>query len=212
MLRFLRLLSIYTRGVAYTFRLLLTPKDIFTLLKLGDLLTESQAFELFVNRAEKDAGAAALIEQRYSAGIPSISTLQTFPEGTLGHAFAQHMVQNNLQLYPLSIQPNCSKKVYLRERQREIHDILHAVFGLGIDIKDEAQLNSILVAQSCPPISVLIVAGSILQCLFKSPSQLPDLIEAIITGYSQGKSCKNVFALRWEEMMTWPLTKAKASL
>ena len=160
--RFLRLFSIFARATAYTVRLLITPKDIFTLLKLGDLLTESQAFELFLNRAEKDSGAAELIEKRYSVGIPSLDTLQTFPEGTLGHAFSQHMVLNNLQLYPLPIQPNISKKIYLRERQREIHDILHAVFGLGIDIKDEAQLNSILVAQSCPPISVVIVTGSIL--------------------------------------------------
>ncbi len=201
----LKLILIWAKLVVYSIKMLLKPKDIFTLLKLGNLLTDTQSFRLFVQNVKSSPEASVLINSRYSL-LPLNENWQAlYPENSLGWAYHQHLNKNGLQTYPFQISKDCSEAVYLRERQREIHDILHAAFGLGIDIADEAQLNSILIAQGAAPISVLIVAGSMIHTVFKTPDQTLKIANAIVTGYSYGKRIRSVYSLEWEELLGLPL-------
>lgn len=193
-------------------RILRDPKDIRALLKLGDLLSETEAFRFAADRLLRDPAVSRLAEERYSPGFPSIETLRGMPEGSLGQAFAAHMELNGLSPYPRSSRDSPDGRVYLRERQREIHDILHAVLGYGIDVADEAALNAFLMAQCPIPISTLIVAGSVIQTVFKNPNRLPSHLERIAEGWKIGKSARTPFAIRWEECWARPVTEMRHEL
>lgn len=210
--KFFKIISVISKILYLSLRILFRPEDIQSILKLGDLTTDTEGFKLYLSKALKDPEAYQLIEQRYSKGGFKMDELAKAPEGSLGAALYKHMTDFKLDPYHIAIQPGYSQGIYLRERQREIHDILHSVYGLGIDVKDEAQLNAIVMAQVFSPIATLIVAGSLIHTLFKTPSDLPALFEAIVNGFQQGKASKNVFSVKWEELMDQPLSLVRQSI
>jgi|GEM_PF-1842644 ubiquinone biosynthesis protein COQ4 len=207
--KLLKIIKVIFAGIYYSLKILIIPKDITSILRLGDLLTDTKAFDHCLQRAKSDICARQLIGERYSQGGISVETIKHSPAGTLGAAVLEHMRKFKLDSYGLIMKSGVSERVYLRERQREIHDILHCVFDLDIEIKDEAKLNAIVMAQVYSPIATLIVAGSVIHTLFKSPNELPILIDSIIDGVEIGRRSVSIFSIKWEELMFEPLEVAK---
>jgi ubiquinone biosynthesis protein Coq4 len=206
------ILRIVFGGIYYALKILIVPKDITSILKLGNLLTETRAFDHCLSLAKSDQGARQLIDERYTRGGIVVETIKQAPKGTLGAAVLEHMNKFKLDPYELFMASEVNERIYLRERQREIHDILHCVFNLSIEIKDEAKLNAIVMAQVYSPIATLIVAGSVIHTLFKSPEALPKLIDAIIDGVEIGRKSASIFSIKWEELMYQPLEVAQHAL
>lgn len=207
--KFIKIVKVIFAGIYYSLKILIIPKDITSILRLGDLLTDTKAFDHCLLRAKSDIGARQLIGERYTQGGILVETIKHAPAGTLGAAVLAHMEKYNLNSYGLIMKSGVSERVYLRERQREIHDILHCVFDLDIEIKDEAKLNAIVMAQVYSPIATLIVSGSMIHTLFKSPSDLPVLVDSIIEGVEIGRRSASIFSIKWEELMFEPLDVAK---
>lgn len=207
--KLLKILKVIFAGIYYSLKILIIPKDITSILKLGDLLTNSNAFDQSLERAKNDLGARQLIGERYTEGGIVMDVIKNAPSGTLGAAVLEHLRKFNLNSYGVSMKSDVSERIYLRERQREIHDILHCVFDLDIEIKDEAKLNAIVMAQVYSPISTLIVAGSVIHTLFKTPNELPQLIDSIVDGIEIGRRSASIFSIKWEELMLQPIDVAK---
>jgi ubiquinone biosynthesis protein Coq4 len=197
------------RGFYLAIKLLIFPEDLQTLIKLGDIFTALPAYEAALTQLKKDPEAAQLIAEKYSPGIPSLEELKELPKESLGYAYYTHLTKNKIAPYIARQCIRDSEKLYLRERQREIHDILHAVLDVGIEIPDEGKLNSMFMVKGASPFTTILVVGSFLHFVFKKPWELPVLIESVRTGWDIGTRAKSPFALRWEEMFLTPLEQVR---
>jgi ubiquinone biosynthesis protein Coq4 len=211
-LRFFRLGAKYVRGFYLALKLLLNPEDLQTLIKLGDLLTDLPAYASALEQLKQDPKVQTLIETRYSPGIPTLAQLKDYPEESLGKAYYKQLTKYNLSPYVALNTKDKSENIYLRERSREIHDILHTVLDLGITTEEEAQLNAFFMVKGATPFTTIIVVGAFLHFLFKRPSELPKLIQMVRISWDMGSQMKSPFAIRWEEFMTKPMSDAKKEL
>jgi len=185
------------------------PGDIVSLLGLGNLLTDTAAFGTYVEQVKRDPRARELVESRYSPGLPAVADLQRLPEGSLGRELARHLEIHKLGLYPFPLSPLLSEAEYLRERQREIHDLLHVLLSSGIEVHEEVSVNAFILGRAAAPISVLIVAGAMIQALFCKPATLVDVIRSAARGLGQGERALSPFAYRWEENLARPLADVR---
>jgi ubiquinone biosynthesis protein COQ4 len=197
------------RALFYGLKVLLRPSDIHSLLKVGDILSHSKALTFAAEKAKQDPEAGLLIEERYCQGFPSAEVLAQMPVGSLGHSLAQHLQQHGLQNYPERSLVYRTDAVYLRERQRQIHDLLHVVLGCGISVREEACVNAFVMAQTGAPISILIVFGVLLRALMKNPAGVLEDMEAIFKAWSCGRQARSPFGFRWEARLEAPLAEVR---
>lgn len=146
-----------------------------------------------------------LIRQRYLAAAPDLAALSQLSVGSLGHAFALHIQQANLEpeFYP-GIQV-CDDASYLLLRLRQTHDIWHVITGFGTDGFGELKLQAFSLAQTRLPIAAAIMASGIWTTLLQMPEHLDQLMEGFHQAYQLGQYTKPLLAQRWEEDWEKPL-------
>ncbi|MDX1694847.1 MAG: Coq4 family protein [Ketobacteraceae bacterium] len=201
------------KGIFLAIRLLLRPNGgIFALIELGNLIEDIRASKLAADIIMKDPGAEKLVAERYSKGLPDIATLGTYPEGSLGKELHLHLTRLDSDHYPVPLRKDYSEQIYIRERRREIHDLMHVVAGYDTTYKNEACLNAFVAAQGPMPICILIPIGVMLRYIFKFPNKLDELCNALIDAWQRGKAANSIFSIRWEEYLDQPLEDARVAL
>lgn len=201
------------KGIFLAIRVLLRPNGgIFALIELGNVIEDIKASSLAADIIMKDPEAKKLISERYSEGLPDIPTLGTYADGTLGKALHLHLTKLDSMHYPVPIQKDYSEQIYIRERRREIHDLMHVVTGYDTTYKNEASLNAFIAAQGPMPICILIPIGVTLRYIFKFPNKLDELLNSLGAAWQRGKAANSIFSIRWEEYLDRPLEEAQSAL
>lgn len=199
-------------GFFLALRVLVRPKNgIHALIKFGNVISTIKAYQIAVDHIMQDEEARELIVSRYSNGFNSIEDFAKYEEGTLGGEYYRKMTKLNLVCYPYKIKKEYSDVEYVRERRREIHDLLHVVLNYNTTLVGEASLNSFLVGKAKMPTCMFIVIGIILRTTFKNPKDLNHLIDSIVNAYVRGNKAKSPFAIKWEEYLDKPIEDARAA-
>lgn len=190
------------KGAFYASHVILQPsKGIMSLIKVGDLISETKAFQIALERVKEDGDARALIEERYTKGFLTLDELKTYPKNSLGYLMFKQIDDEGLDVYPLIDMSQFSEKEYLRERRREIHDVLHVVLGYDTSLIGEASLNTFLASQSGMPVCLMIPAGVMLKYIFQEPDQVKPLMDSLFEAWKWGKASRSPFGIRWEEYL-----------
>lgn len=211
-LKIFRIPILISKASYYGVRLFLRPHELDTLINLANQLTELPAFDAAVEHLKTDAAAKALIEQRYSPGMPSLEELKNYPENSFGHDYYKHMTSYGLTVYPTKFTMDMPEKIYVRERQREVHDLVHALLDIGITVEEEAKLNAVFMPKGCSPFTSIIVAGAFLHFLFKRPKELIKLTRYVNDGFNFGEQMVSPFAVKWEEHFYTPTAQLQQLL
>ena len=194
----------------YLLRLLIAPKkSIIPLIKLGNIISNSKAFDAATEKVIIIPEAKELIELRYGEGIPEIEELMQKPEGSFGITLGAFMKDLKLSRYPFPINKEYSKTVYLRERRRHIHDILHVVLDYDTSLEGEAKVNAFICGQAAFPIPVIISAGVLLISLFKFPDRVGQIYSDLTEAYQRGNNSPSIFSIRWEEKWNEPVEEMR---
>jgi ubiquinone biosynthesis protein COQ4 len=96
-------------------------------------------------------------------------------------------------------------------RIRQTHDIWHVMTGFGTDLAGETGLQAFSFAQTQSPLSVALLAGSIVSTL-KSSSSLTPIVESMQQGWQMGENAHSLLAQKWEENWEKPLSEWRADL
>lgn len=202
MKRVLKISWMVIKGIYYSILSIIKPNGgLEGLLKLGALITDSKANHIALNRIKEHLDARHLIRERYSLGLPSLEEMSHFHKNSTGYLFYKQMTGEGLDLFPYVDKKNLTEVEYMRERRREIHDILHVVLEYDTSLKGEAALNMFLAAQSGMPISYLVVVGVILKFIFKQPHELKGLMDLLAEAWQKGKNSKCIFGIKWEKWL-----------
>ncbi|MES2802307.1 MAG: Coq4 family protein [Bdellovibrionota bacterium] len=207
-----RLPILIIKASYYGVRLFLRPHELHTLISLANQLTELPAFDAAVEHLKTDKAAKELIEQRYSPGMPTIEELKNYPANSFGHDYYKHMASHRLTVYPTKFTLDMPEKIYVRERQRQIHDLVHALLKIGVTVEEEAKLNAVFMPKGCSPFTSVIVGGAFLHFLFKRPKELIKLTRYVNDGFNFGEQMASPFSVKWEEHFYTPTAQLRRLL
>ncbi len=191
------------------------PKDVRSVLKLGNAITTKNSRQNSVNKAKSDPATQKLFEEQYGRQDFDFSLLAQLPPLSLGREFYNYIVKQNLDphFYKFKApQQDSSEYAYLAYRLRKTHDLWHLLTGFETSDEGEAGLISFYYAQLQSPLSGLIIALSFIHFLLRKPKELPLLLNEVSRGWSLGLQAQPLLAVRWEDLWNENLEKLKTEL
>ncbi|MGC2416040.1 MAG: Coq4 family protein [Stellaceae bacterium] len=148
------------------------------------------------------------------AHLSNRASLAQLPPGSLGRAYFEFMAAEDLsaeQLVELSkVQRPLSgdEMIWFRERNREMHDLLHVAAGYGRDPLGEACVLAFSFAQTGQKgFAVIAIVAA-----FRIARRLRTLRvpRAVFEAYRQGKRADWLIGADWERLLSHPLDAVRA--
>src|SRR5438046_3493550 len=134
-------------------KLMQNREDTRQVFLLIDALRGKTTLRQLARFRQTEFGQRALAERRRLFDrLEDWETLKAFPAGTLGRAYYEFMASEHLSAAGLAevstIPQSDDDSIWFRERNREMHDLLHIVTGYGRDPLGEASLVAFSYAQT----------------------------------------------------------------
>jgi ubiquinone biosynthesis protein COQ4 len=169
----------------------------------------------FARFCQTETGRMVLAERRRLLDrLSDRASLATLPAGTLGRAYFEFMASENLSAEGLVdasriTRPPASDDVTLfRERNREMHDLLHIVTGYGRDPLGEACLVAFSYAQTKLKGFAVIAAFAGRKIARRRPGQ--PVRRAVFEGYRHGRGAGWLPGADWEALLAQPVEATRA--
>ncbi len=202
----------YFRTLKGVVGMLRDPHDTASVFDIEDGLKDIEAYQLAVEYLKAQPEVAAIMRERYLTGMVDVQALARLPEGTLGRAFAHHILDHGYD-------PDYFRKLevksdldYVMMRMRQTHDIWHVVTGIKTDPIGELALKAFELSQTRRPLAAVICAGGVMRYMLKTPDELGKVIEAIDMAYQLGQEAKPFLAQKWEAGWNRPLAEWRDEL
>jgi ubiquinone biosynthesis protein Coq4 len=187
------------------------PNETNAVFDMADGLRHTDLYQQFIDYARSQPAVAQIVQERYLAPAFDLEKLLNCSQDSLGYRYAAAMKQAGLQpdFYPnIAIEDDYS---YIAMRVRQTHDVWHVVTGFGTDLAGELGLQAFTLAQIRSPLSVTIIAASMMFAL-KSSIALAPLIDSMYQGWRMGEKALPFLAQKWEEDWEKPLSEWRANL
>jgi ubiquinone biosynthesis protein COQ4 len=187
------------------------PNQTEAVFDIADGLRHTDLYQQYLEHAHSQPAVAQIIQERYFPPLPDMEKFLKYPQESLGYHYAAEMKRTGLQpdfYRKLDVKDDYS---YIVMRLRQTHDIWHVITGFGTDFAGEIGLQAFTFAQTRSPLSVTLLAGTIVFAL-KSSISLNPLVEKMQKGWQMGESAKPFLAQKWEEGWEKPLSEWKADL
>ena len=157
-----------------------------------------------------ETGRAVLGENRRLLDrLSDWASLAALPAGTLGRAYYDFMAAESLSaeglvaLSQIERPPAADEVTLFRERNREMHDLLHVLTGYGRDPLGEACLVAFSYAQTGLKGFALIAVFAARRIARARPGQ--PVRRAVFEGYRHGRSAGWLPGADWEALLTQPV-------
>jgi len=164
----------------------------------------------FARFRQTETGRAVLGENRRLLDrLSDRASLAALPAGTLGRAYYDFMAAESLSaeglvaLSRIERPPAADEVTLFRERNREMHDLLHVVTGYGRDSLGEACLVAFSFAQTKLKGFALIALFAARRIARARPGQ--PVGRAVFEGYRHGRSAGWLPGADWEALLTQPV-------
>lgn len=185
------------------------PENTSAVFDIGEALYALGATEKARLKFSQDADSKGAITERKWIAPYNLLELQKLPAGTLGRAYADHMISLNLD-------PNFYREIeikndvtYVMMRMRQTHDLWHVMTGFNTTVPGEIGLQAFMAAQTSLPLAPVLIGGSLFQAAVKKNELLDPIMENLITGWKMGKKAKLIFGLDWEANWSVSLTEIR---
>ena len=137
------------------------------------------------------------------------ASLAALPAGTLGRTYYEFMADEHLSaeglvaLSRIERPPMTDEVTLFRERNREMHDLLHVITGYGRDPLGEACLVAFSFAQTKLKGFAVIAVSAARRIARARPGQ--PVRRAVFEGYRHGRSAGWLPGADWEALLTQPV-------
>ena len=183
---------------------------------LMDALRGKSSLRQLARFRETETGRAALTERRQLIDwLSGRARLAALPPGTLGRAYQEFMTAENLSAEKLIDASEFSKKLppgddmtLFRERNREMHDLLHIVTGYGRDPLGEACLTAFSFAQTGLKGFAVIAIIAAHRIARAWPGHA--VRRAVFEGYRRGRRAAWLVGADWENLLGEPVETVRA--
>ncbi len=142
-----------------------------------------------------------MLKERYLAPHYTTEDLAHYQPGTLGYAYYRHLHDNGFDpnfAPPVEVKDDLT---YFAARQSQLHDIWHVLAGFSPNMAHETGLQAFTVAQMpAQAFTASLVSAGILYTVLKDRSLVNPTMEAVSTGWCNGKAARPMLSTKWEEL------------
>ncbi|XP_026192021.1 ubiquinone biosynthesis protein COQ4 homolog, mitochondrial [Cyclospora cayetanensis] len=142
----------------------LRPKEDLHIATLSEMFVESQLERMrqFMMCEGQEEEGREILKQRplFDDRFIDYEGLRRLPENTLGYALMKFLDGNSLHAghrQPVRFVED-EELAYILTRYRQLHDVMHAAFGMGISVESEVALKLIEFHQTGLPMTLLSAA------------------------------------------------------
>ncbi len=189
-------------------------KQVFLLI---EALRGKTTLRQFARFRQSETGQRMLGERpSLLARLSDRAGLAALPSGSLGRAYYEFMASEDLSAEALVEQSKVQRPAaddeitWFRERNREMHDLLHIVTGYGRDPLGEACVVAFSYAQTGQKGFAVIAAVTAFRLARKLPGQ--HVMRAVFEAYRQGRRAEWLIVADWESLLSRPLEAVRAQL
>ncbi len=151
---------------------------------------------------------AAALRARKPVEPIDLERLEAKPEGSLGRVFARHCRARGLNPNLGYIAPE-NDIDWLLHQLSQTHDIWHVVTGWGNDETGEIGLGAFYLGQlRAPPFFGFLLGLLSISTIIRRLS-FETFIEAVVTGYGQGKQAQPLLGADWDVLWELPLNEVR---
>jgi ubiquinone biosynthesis protein COQ4 len=199
-------------------RLLSNPDDTGQVFVILRAMRGRSGFKIFRRFQSSATGAAVLAERRQLLHTLQDRTgLLALPAGSLGRAYLDFMLQENLTADGLvessentgdeGLAPDAR---LFRERMRDMHDLTHVLTGYGRDPLGELSLLAFIYAHTRNPGMAMIVLMGMAKTLREPHGRV--VRRAIIQGWRNGRKARWLPEQDWEALLAQPLDAVRRQI
>jgi ubiquinone biosynthesis protein COQ4 len=183
---------------------------------LVEALRGKTTLRQFARFRETDGGRALLAQKpSLLAHLRDRKTLAALPPGSLGRAYLNFVSEENLSAEGLveaskvrATPPPANDMTWFRERNREMHDLLHVTAGYGRDPLGEACVLAFTFAQNrSKGAAVIAMVGAWRNLRRLKTLRAP---HAVWEAYRQGRRALWLIGAEWENLLVQPLATVRA--
>jgi len=196
-------------------KLMNNGEDTQQVFLLIEALRGKTTLRQFARFCRTDTGRAVLGENRRLLDrLNDRSSLAALPAGSLGRAYYDFMATENLsaeglvEMSKITRPPASDDVTLFRERNREMHDLLHVVTGYGRDPLGEACLVAFSFAQTGLK-GFAVIAIYAARKIARARPDLP-VRRAVFEGYRYGRGAGWLPGADWEALLDQPVEAIRA--
>jgi ubiquinone biosynthesis protein COQ4 len=164
---------------------------------------------------QSETGRTMLAERpSLLARLADRARLAALPPGSLGRAYYEFMATEDLSAEALVELSKVQRPVsddeitWFRERNREMHDLLHVTAGYGRDPLGEACVLAFSYAQTGQKGFAVIATVAAFRIARRLPGQ--HVVRAVFEAYRQGRRADWLIGADWENLLSRPLDAVRA--
>jgi len=188
---------------------------------LTKLATEADV-QKYLSALRACPATAKMIEDRWLPAPYTLDDLERCAPGTLGHAYRQHMIENDLRPdYFETIEPD-DDFAFTRLRLYQTHDVWHAVTGYPTTTIGEVGIVGFYLghferhmgdrAGAAAAFSAILAGTTVLHAALFRQDRITHFMRALVEGWTRGQAAEPFFAVRWEEQWDRPLTELRRAM
>ncbi|MGA9521294.1 MAG: Coq4 family protein [Myxococcaceae bacterium] len=188
--------------------------------QLATKLARPEDIERYLSAMRSGSGTGPMMAQRFLAPPYMLEDLAHLPEGTLGHAYRRHMLDNGLKAdFFAPIEPS-DDAAYARLRMYQTHDIWHVVTGYSTSTAGEVSIVGFYLGQfdryagpnahHAMGFTAMLAGTAFMHAALMRPDRMRPFYRGFTEGFTRGQTARSLFAARWEEMWERPLVDIRA--
>lgn len=200
------------RMVRAVVRLVRDPRRLDEVFRIADAMESAEIAARVEAEFRGDPAHLDALRDRPRIGRLEVARLAAMPPGTLGRAFGDFLVENQLDPEDIEVNAVRSDFDYVRAHLRETHDVWHVATGFATDVAGELGLQAFYLAQFRAPLAAMLLTVGMLNTLFYSMDDRDARMRAIARGWLLGKRARSLFGYRWAERWHAPLGEVRREL
>lgn len=185
-----------------------------------------EAIDAYMEELHGLPGAAEFLEERFIAEPLTVEGLKDYAPGTLGAAYREFVVENDLienfgrdyRVFQKQLMASGKLKrmpeemAYMMVRGTQLHDFMHVLTGYGATIPGELALASYYLSQMRSPYHAIRLAVTMSHTAFVAPNGVVPSMDAFVDGWQYGRNSRNINFDRWEERLGEPLSALQSEM
>ena len=188
------------------------PSSLDSIFAVSNSVKDGPLGEQTVRHLLSNSQFKALVDEGWRPAQIDLQKLQTLPEGSLGHCYADQLISQGITPDTLiDPSPVTNANEFVIHRLKETHDIVHVLTGFGVDGISEIGLQGFNLAQNRSPLAVMLIFGSMLSSL-QNDDPLEPLLRALAHGFQMGLDAELVVGRKLEEGWERPLQEWRKEL
>lgn len=175
------------------------PRNTAAAISVADLLYRLGLMESERKLALSRPIDADVVRKRKFISKVDLTKLSKYPLGTLGSAYAEHMISNGLDIDFYSTLDVVDDATFIMMRLRQTHDLWHVVTGFDVSVHGEIRLQAFMSAQMHSPLAPFLLGGILIKTGLQNSKESAEIIESIALGWQMGRRANSLFGVDWDE-------------